>query len=158
MFYKYDVILEKCESGNNWLKDDRAAEVVKNKLHAYDKKRYDLMSYCIMSNHVHLLIKQYPQDSKKINGSGPSRNYALTETLRFIKGGSAREINMVLKRSGEFWQRESYDHYVRDRQELSSIIEYIEQNPVKAKLVKEAKDWKWSYTCPDFSEIELPFA
>jgi hypothetical protein len=51
----------------------------------------------------------------------------------------------VLGRSGEpFWQKESYDHWVRDRAEFERIRDYIEANPVKAGLVATPQDFPWS--------------
>jgi hypothetical protein len=43
-----------------------------------------------------------------------------------------------------FWQQESYDRLVRDREEFESIWNYIEQNPVRAGLVREAGEYRWS--------------
>ncbi len=43
----------------------------------------------------------------------------------------------MLGRSGRFWQDESYDHWVRDDEELERIVDYIAANPVKADLVAE---------------------
>jgi putative DNA methylase len=45
---------------------------------------------------------------------------------------------------GVFWQDESSDHVVRDDDELLGIICYIEQNPVKARLVGQPEAWRWS--------------
>ena len=42
-----------------------------------------------------------------------------------------------------FWQKESYDHWVRDSAELERIRHYIEQNPVKAGLVSRPQDYPW---------------
>jgi len=61
------------------------------------------------------------------------------------KGTTAREANRVLGRTGEpFWQKESYDHWVRDGDELEKIRAYIESNPVKAGLARNPKDFAWS--------------
>jgi hypothetical protein len=43
-----------------------------------------------------------------------------------------------------FWQRESYDHRVRDAQEFLRIKAYIERNPVKAGIVNCAAEYRWS--------------
>ena len=40
-----------------------------------------------------------------------------------------------------FWQHESYDHWVRDDEELERIVAYIAANPVKANLVRQPQDW-----------------
>ena len=69
----------------------------------------------------------------------------MTDILRLIKGATAREANKILNRRGAFWQHESYDRVVRDEKELNRIIWYTINNPVKAGLVKNAEDWKWSY-------------
>jgi REP element-mobilizing transposase RayT len=112
--------------------------------------RYNLISYCIMSNHVHLLIESLVTENA--NHHGKSAKYPLTETLRLIKGSAARDCNLALKREGHFWQHESYDRYVRDEQELARIIQYMLNNPVKAGLVKEWKDWQYTYLNPEFGE------
>jgi putative transposase len=69
----------------------------------------------------------------------------VSRLLQWLKGSTAREANQLLGRTGQaFWQRESYDHVVRDARELERIAEYIEQNPVKAGLVAEASQYVWS--------------
>jgi putative transposase len=91
---------------------------------------YELGAYVIMANHVHVLL--LPKVS-------PSR------LLQSLKGATAREANLILRRTGEpFWQGESYDHWVRDESEWRRIAAYIENNPVKAGLVACAEDYRWS--------------
>src|SRR5947208_15228348 len=83
-----------------------------------------------MANHVHLLVR--PRVS-------PSR------LLQTLKGSTAREANRMLGRTGQpFWPAESYDHSVRDDRESDRIKMYIENNPAKAGLVANAKDYLWS--------------
>ena len=48
-------------------------------------------------------------------------------------------------RSGASWQEESYDHVVRDGKELDRTIWYLLNNPVAAGLVKDWREWRWSY-------------
>ncbi len=65
--------------------------------------------------------------------------------MKSLKGSTAREANRLLGRTGEpFWQRESYDHWVRDEREWRRIEFYIENNPVKAGLVSRAEEYRWS--------------
>jgi len=61
-----------------------------------------------------------------------------------LKRYTAAECNRILQRTGAFWQDESYDHCVADEDELGRIIQYIEQNPVKAGLVLAAVLWPFS--------------
>jgi putative transposase len=73
--------------------------------------------------------------------------------LRSLKGHTAREANRVLGRTGEpFWQRESYDHWVRSSGEFSRIVTYIENNPLKAGLVHRAEEYLWSSGNPKWRE------
>ncbi len=72
--------------------------------------------------------------------------------LMNIKSASARAANAVLKRTGNpFWQDESYDHWVRNERERSSLIRYIHCNPVAAGLVSKTEEWPWSTACPKVS-------
>ncbi|MCC5946489.1 MAG: transposase [Bernardetiaceae bacterium] len=133
-FGRYDKALEKYATDDDYLRNPQVAQIVAAKLHEFDKKDYDLMAYCIMSNHVHLLFDtaNYP-------------NTSISNTMNYIKGNTAYECNKMLNRQGSFWQKESYDHFVRDNQELERIIDYIIQNPVKAGLIKYWKEWKFTY-------------
>jgi len=104
-------------------------------LQEYDQLLYDLLYYCVMPNHVHLVIYLGNLTDPKPLGL----------ILKNIKGRSSREINLLLGRSGTFWQKASYDRLVRDEKELSSIGDYILENPVKAGLVDSYENWPYSY-------------
>jgi len=54
----------------------------------------------------------------------------------------------VLKRNGQFWQRESYDHMIREGRELERTIWYVLNNSVKAGLVPSWEQWRWTYVKP----------
>jgi hypothetical protein len=54
------------------------------------------------------------------------------------------ECNRLRGATGAFWQRESYDHWVRDADELERIIHYVEANPVKAGLIDASENWPFS--------------
>jgi hypothetical protein len=91
---------------------------------------YRLGPFLIMANHVHVLLL-------------PSTSPSLL--LKSLKGATAREANRLLHRTGEqFWQRESYDHWVRSQTEWNRIAAYIENNPVKAGLVSRMEEYAWS--------------
>ena len=83
-----------------------------------------------MANHVHvLLLPKIPPN----------------KLLKSLKGYTAREANKLLGRTGTpFWQKESYDHWVRNQSEWERIKFYIENNPVKAGLVRSAELYRWS--------------
>ncbi len=81
-----------------------------------DSVNYDVESYVIMPNHVHMLIR--PLDKNKIE-----------EILHSIKLFSARRINSLAGRKGEFWMKESFDRLVRNEDDYKRCYHYILSNP-----------------------------
>jgi REP element-mobilizing transposase RayT len=75
-----------------------------------------------MPNHVHLLLDttNYNQMAES-NRAGTTRYYPLTDTLRLLKGRTARACNLALNRAGAFWQHESHDHVVRNENSYVSL-------------------------------------
>jgi REP element-mobilizing transposase RayT len=129
-----------------WLKEERLAQIVADKILELHLKRYLLIAYCIMSNHVHLLFDSTGyNESSATNLAGKTKDYPVADAMRLLKGNTSRFCNLALNRTGTFWHKESYDHYVRDDDELYRIIEYILNNPVKVGLVKHWEDWKFSH-------------
>ncbi|HET9503756.1 MAG TPA: transposase [Hymenobacter sp.] len=106
---------------------------MRDSLHFYAGKAYQLDCYCIMPNHVHVLL-MLPDDA-----------LPLTQTLQSIKSFTAKKANKLLGRTGAFWHRETYDHLCRDADEVQRIISYILLNPVKAGLVAEWQHWPHTY-------------
>lgn len=131
-FGRFDALLACTSYGPTWLKRPEIAAIVAQALHYPDGKGYNLLCYCIMPNHVHLVV-ELP------DGAPP-----LVKTLQYLKGYSSRQANLVLGLSGTFWQAESFDHVVRPG-ELQRIISYVLENPVKAGLVAEWEEWPYSY-------------
>jgi len=137
-FAKYDDYLDQALHGNLYLKNEQIADMVASSIQFRDGKVYDLISYCIMLNHIHLVCTPLEKSS--------GIYFGLTEILHSLKRHTARDANKILQRSGTFCQDESYDHFIRDDIELERIVKYVLYNPVKAELVKEQADWKWSYS------------
>ena len=115
-FGKFDEILDKATSGPCWLKDEQIVEVVADAIRLHDKKEYDLLAYCIMPNHVHLVftvrhdyISSMRAEAHTTGTMSATSHYIVTDILRLIKGATAREANKILNRTGAFWQHESYD-------------------------------------------------
>jgi putative transposase len=107
-----------------------AAMVVHSIRHGAEKfDRYELHSFVVMPNHVHLLVTPRVISSKWL---GP------------LKGFTAYQANRILHREGSFWQPESYDHLVRSGEGFERIRRYIENNPVKAGLAGSPEEFLWS--------------
>jgi REP element-mobilizing transposase RayT len=125
------VTYEDAGHGACWLCQTSIATLVENALLHFDGERYRLIAWCIMPNHVHVLIETYAERP-------------LDKVLHSWKSFTAQQANNLLNRSGEFWAREYYDRYIRDEKHLAQTIKYIEQNPVKAGLVDLAEAWRFS--------------
>lgn len=149
LFAEYDRQLDQ-SSEVAWLKQSEVAEVVRKSLYHFNGERYHLMSYCIMPNHVHALFAPRPTaaatDPMEFTALGEQAdgNSPLASILHSWKSFSAHEINKLLGRSGTFWRRESYDHWVRDEDELERIVGYIAANPTKANLAVRPTDFRFS--------------
>ncbi len=112
------------------LKDPQIAQVVADTLLHFDSDRYDLDSFVIMPNHVHLIVQ--------MRGRFTLRQQA-ESWLRF----SARRINEHYGRTGKFWQSEPFDHLIRSSEQFDYLQRYIAENPIKANLKQgEFKYWK----------------
>ncbi len=135
---KYDHLLDSGLYGNKYLANLEVAEICKYTLHYPDEKEYKLICYCIMPNHIHLVFELM------------AGNREISKIMQSIKRISARKCNLILNRTGKFWQDESYDHLVRDDKELYFIIKYVLLNPVNAGLVTIWSGWKYSYCRPEY--------
>ena len=153
-FEKFQLLLDRQTKGPLWLKKPAIAEIVSTAMYYWDAKAYELLAYCIMPNHVHATIaigsaSSIPLPKFPLKGQTP---YVVTNILASIKKHSAKRANKVLGRSGAFWQDETYDHVIRDEQELERAIWYVLLNPVTVGLIDDWKKWHWSYVKPGLVE------
>ena len=110
-----------------WERKNIAAIVASALIH-FDGKRYRLLAWSIMPNHVHVVVQ-------------PFGGHPLSSIVHSWKRYSAREANKLLDRGGSFWQVEYYDHLIRDKNDLLHHIEYTWNNSDVAGL----KNWKWRW-------------
>ncbi|OGO19095.1 MAG: transposase [Chloroflexi bacterium RBG_16_50_11] len=83
-----------------------------------------LDSFIVMPNHIHgiIIITDHV-------GAAPTKKYPLSEIIRAFKTFSARRTNTIRETPGlPVWQRNYYEHIIRDEKELYSIRDYIENN------------------------------
>ena len=86
--------------------------------------------YCLMSNHYHLLIET------------SSSNLSLF--MKQINSNYAIYANKKYNRSGHFWQGRFYSRYITSEEYFYTLIRYIEQNPIEAKIVSNIKDYPYT--------------
>ena len=122
-------------SGECHLNNPQIAEIVANSLRHFDNQRYQLLAWCLMPNHIHIVFRLLS-------------HYELSEVLHSWKSYTAKESNKILGKTGEFWGREYYDHLVRDQADFARIINYVINNPIKAGL----KDWKWVWVAGNLQQ------
>jgi REP element-mobilizing transposase RayT len=123
-FASSDLLLDRSTKGPQWLRRPEIAQCVVTNLLDGDASRYELHSFVIMPNHVHLLLAPWIE---------------LAAITRAMKGKSSRQANTLLARTGlPFWQDASFDHWIRHPQQFEKIQAYIERNPVRAGLVGSA--------------------
>ena len=146
-FRLFDSSLDQGISGPHWLANDAIAGITADAIHYWDNRAFELLAYCIMSNHVHIVFSTGTARTVPVRGSPmPGQTpFHVTNVLASIKKFSARKSNTLLNRSGQFWQPESYDHVIRTEAELEAVVWYVLNNPVKCGIVDKWNDWKWSY-------------
>jgi len=111
------------------LADQRIAGAMVEALKFRNGKHYRLLAWCIMPNHVHVVVRMLPGAD-------------LATVLKSWKQFSAKAANQVLGQRGHFWQREYYDRLIRNEQEYIRAIRYVLENPEKAGL----NNWPWVWT------------
>ncbi|WP_046243235.1 REP-associated tyrosine transposase [Hymenobacter terrenus] len=132
-FGRFDELLDGAAHGPTWLQQPLVAELVGASLRYFHASAYQLVCYCLMPNHVHAVVLLLEEAAP------------LAETLQRLKGYTALQANKLLARTGQFWQRETYDHIIRSAEEMTRIIAYVVNNPVKAGLVESWEEWPYTY-------------
>ncbi len=118
--------------GECHLRQRACAEVVAGALKFFNNERYKLYAWVVMPNHVHAVVRPEPPRT-------------LSEVLHSWKSFTAHELNKLLgNKAGPFWQSESYDHLIRDDDDLQRCCRYTLMNPVNAGLCAEPERWPWS--------------
>jgi putative transposase len=141
VFRLYDSVPAGVQSGDDVLdqslgcavlwRADCAKEVVGVLSHGNKEGRYELQAWCVMPNHVHVLLATNEQRE-------------LGSIVRLWKSYSAAQINKILMRSGRLWAADYFDRYIRDQTQFETAKRYIEMNPVVAGLCDKPESWAFS--------------
>lgn len=97
------------------------------------KKRFkvSLYAYCLMSNHIHLVVETNPPRT-------------LAKLMQSINQSYTRYFNHHYHKSGHLWQGRFKSMIISKDKYLFDCINYIELNPVRAKIVNNPLDYRWS--------------
>ncbi|HEU5125531.1 MAG TPA: transposase [Verrucomicrobiae bacterium] len=119
-------------AGACYLRRPEIADLIMNAMRHFHESRYLLLEWVVMPNHVHAMLWPMP-------------NCLLSDILKSWKQFTSRRAKKILGMANQpFWQRESYDHWIRDDDEKARIARYIRNNPVKAGLCTTSESWRWS--------------
>lgn len=121
----------------------------------YDRERYlsllikyssrhdlQILSYCLMPNHIHLVAI-------------PKQKSTIPTVFRSTQSQYSTITNSINGNSGHIWQQR-YFSCPMDNNHLVAALRYVEQNPVRAGLVKSPEDYKWSSASAHLSGVD-PF-
>ncbi len=133
--------------GSCLLRNPALAAMVQESLLTFDSRRYRLLAWVIMPNHVHVLFQ-------------PMNGWTVAKIVASWKKFTARKICDDRRDSGEgpgapVWHREYWDRYIRDQTHLQQVIEYIHRNPVKAGLAATPESWPFSSASPGNANLPI---
>jgi putative transposase len=118
--------------GTCHLRNPELANLVAGAIQFFQGQRYELRAWVVMPNHAHAVVWPMP-------------GHVLSDILHSWKSFTAHEINKRLPaKVASFWQSESYEHLIRDDEDLHRCCQYTLMNPVNAGLCAHPEDWKWS--------------
>ncbi|MEO8377039.1 MAG: class I tRNA ligase family protein, partial [Candidatus Sumerlaeota bacterium] len=109
------------------LRNDKVAQIVAEALKHFEGERYDLIAWCVMPNHVHVVV--HPLEKNKIS-----------DIVHSWKSYSSKRIIVELgDNRNKIWQDEYFDHLIRNENFLDQKVDYVLCNPEAAGL----RDWRW---------------
>ena len=98
---------------------------------AKEKYHFSLTNFCIMPNHIHLLIK-------------PKEGTCLSNIMQWIKTRSAKRLNTIYRTKDHLWGERFFSRPVQTFMDYEYVMNYIDQNPVEAKIVSSPAEWEAS--------------
>ena len=96
-----------------------------------EKFKFKLHNFCIMPNHIHLLLT-------------PAENTNISQIMHWIKTHSAKRWNRIHGSTDHLWGQRFFARAIKDLRDHFSVHKYIDQNPVKAGLAATPSEWKAS--------------
>ncbi|WP_298408651.1 transposase [uncultured Chloroflexus sp.] len=137
-FERLDILLDQgIAGGPQWLIEPAIAQIVSDALTEFNGRYYRMFGYCIMPNHVHLIIER--------SSAVPMYQYSLARLIKRFKGQTGRLANEVLNRSGPFWHLDHYEYPIYRAGEAERMLTYTQHNPVHAGLVSDPREWPYRF-------------
>lgn len=109
---------------------EKYLSIIYEAMEYYDYSQYQIICYCLMTNHVHLMIK--------------TSDKPLADFMGRINSRYTKYFNKKYECSGHLFQGRYFSDIVRDNTQILEASRYIHLNPVKAKIVSSPCDYRWS--------------
>jgi putative transposase len=126
----YHVMLRGNEKKNIFMDEDDKQRFIETVNRMKQEKRFYLHAFCLMDNHIHLMISEGEEDIAKV-----MKRITVSYVLYF---------NKKYKRVGHLFQDRYKSEVVADDYQVLTLARYIHQNPVKAGMVKKMQSYRWS--------------
>ncbi len=136
-FIEFDQFLDTNTDGVQYLVEPEIAQIIGDSLHFLAKSYFELHAFCIMPNHVHLLLTVLPD--------APSLAYILERHKRL----TGLMCNKALLLEGNFWTAGCFEHQITNTVSFARNVLYTLNNPVKAGLTLDWREWEHYYCNPD---------
>lgn len=96
----------------------------------HEKFPFELVSYCLMTNHFHLQMR--------------SQEASISKIMALINKRYADYYNTRYRLTGHVFEKRFYDKMIEDKEGMIEVSRYIHLNPVQAKMVKRPEHYPWS--------------
>ena len=126
----YHVMIRGNEKNNIFFDDEDRHRFIKILSRKNNDEKFSIYAYCLMSNHVHLVINEH--------------NENISDIMKKINVSYVYYVNRRYERIGHLFQDRFRSEAIEDENYLLSAVRYVHNNPVNANLVKEASRYKWS--------------
>ncbi|MDR0557652.1 MAG: transposase [Treponema sp.] len=93
------------------------------------KYPFQLLNFCVMDNHIHLIIK-------------PGESQSLSKIMQWIKGNFAKRWNKAHHTEGHLWGDRFFSKIIENADQFLKAFRYVDENPVAAKMVARAEEWE----------------
>jgi putative transposase len=139
----YFVTSRTWESQALFINERNAQAFIETLLDYRAAEKYQLHAFVVMPEHIHLLLT-------------PALESSLERAVQLVKGGSSHRIGQMAPRPFPLWQRGFSDHRIRDEEDYVAHVRYLELNPVKRGLLRDAAEYRYSSAHAGFALDPIP--
>lgn len=145
----YHIILRGINKQLIFEHDDDKTKLLKVLKRYKEISQFQLYGYCLMDNHIHLLLKE--------------TNETVSEAIKRISSSYVRWYNRKYNRCGHLFQERFKSECVENKRYFLRVLRYIHQNPMKAGLARDIYDHKWTsineyLSAPNLVDIDIVLA